>query len=37
LGIRVIAGECPFMFFPNTPWFHRVHAAWRTLTGTMPR
>jgi hypothetical protein len=37
LGIRVIAGECPFMFFPDTGWIHRVHAAWRTLTGTMPR
>lgn len=37
LGIRVIAGECPFMFFPNTAWFHRIHAGWRTLTGTMPR
>ena len=37
LGVRVIAGECPFMFFPNTQWFHRLHAGWRTLTGTMPR
>lgn len=37
LGVRVIAGECPFMFFPNTAWFHRIHAGWRTLTGTMPR
>lgn len=37
LGVRVIAGECPFMFFPNTQWFHRIHAGWRTLTGTMPR
>ncbi len=37
LGVRVIAGECPFMFFPNTAWFHRLHAGWKTLTGTMPR
>ena len=37
LGMRVIAGECPFMFFPNTAWFHKIHAGWRTLTGTMPR
>lgn len=37
LGVRVIAGECPFMFFPNTAWFHRLHAGWRTLTGSMPR
>ncbi len=37
LGVRVIAGECPFMFFPNTQWFHKIHAGWRTLTGTMPR
>lgn len=37
LGMRVIAGECPFMFFPNTAWFHKLHAGWRTLTGTMPR
>jgi hypothetical protein len=37
LEMRVIAGECPFMFFPNTAWFHKIHAGWRTLTGTMPR
>jgi uncharacterized protein len=37
LGVRVIAGECPLMFFPDTAWFHRMHAGWRMLTGTMPR
>ena len=37
LGMRVIAGECPFMFFPNPAWFHKIHAGWRSLTGTMPR
>jgi len=37
LGVRVIAGECPMMFFPHAAWFHRLHGAWKTLTGTMPR
>jgi len=36
LGVRVVAGECPFMFFPNTGFIHRIHHGWRALTGTLP-
>ena len=35
-GIRVVAGECPFMFLPETAWFHRVHGFCRKLTGSYP-
>jgi acyl-CoA synthetase (NDP forming) len=37
LGLPVVAGECPFMFFPNTEWIHRMHRGWRTLIGAAPR
>lgn len=31
-GIAVISGYCPFMFLPNTAWYHRVHGAiWKVL------
>jgi predicted CoA-binding protein len=36
-GIRVIPGECPFMFLPQTPFFHRIHGFCRKLIGTYPR
>jgi uncharacterized protein len=36
-GIRVIAGECPFMFLPGTGWFHRLHGFCRKLAGRYPR
>ena len=29
-GIRVVAGECPFMFLPRAQWFHRLHGYFRT-------
>jgi uncharacterized protein len=34
--IPVIAGECPFMFFPETQWFHRFHGWCRKLVGAFP-
>jgi predicted CoA-binding protein len=34
--MRVIAGECPFMFLSETEWYHRAHRAWRGLTGRLP-
>jgi len=34
--IAVVAGECPFMFFPDTGWFHRLHGCWRKLRGRYP-
>jgi uncharacterized protein len=35
-GIRVIAGYCPYMFLPETPFFHRVHVLFMKLTGHYP-
>ena len=35
-GIRVIAGECPFMFLPDTGWPHRIHRFCRKLLGNYP-
>jgi predicted CoA-binding protein len=36
-GMRVIAGECPYMFLKNSGWFHSVHRGLRWITGTLPR
>ena len=36
-GIPVVAGECPFMFFPGTQWPHRLHACCRKLFGRYPK
>lgn len=35
-GIRVIEGECLFMFLPRTPFFHRLHGCVRKLMGKYP-
>jgi uncharacterized protein len=35
-GIRVISGECPFMFFPGTAWPHRFHGSLAKLFGKYP-
>ncbi|MEK7406827.1 MAG: CoA-binding protein [Acidobacteriota bacterium] len=35
-GIQVIAGRCPFMFFPGTAFFHRLHGVFLKLTGGYP-
>jgi predicted CoA-binding protein len=35
-GISVVGGECPFMFLPETGWFHRLHGFCRKLTGKYP-
>jgi uncharacterized protein len=36
-GIRTIRGECPFMFFDNTPWPHRFHGLVKKIAGVYPR
>ena len=36
-GIAVIPGECPFMFFPGSSWFHRAHGLLRKIVGSYPR
>ena len=35
-GVQVIAGYCPFMFLPGTPFFHRFHAWTLKLSGRYP-
>lgn len=35
-GIEVVVGECPFMFLPDTGWFHGVHRFFRRLGGRLP-
>ncbi len=35
-GIDVIYGQCPYMFFPGTPVFHRWHGGWKKLTRSYP-
>lgn len=36
-GIGVVPGQCPFMFFPNTQWPHRLHGFVRKIVGAYPR
>ncbi len=36
-GINLVEGYCPFMFLPNTPFFHRVHGFLLKLSGSYPR
>ena len=36
-GMSVVAGECPFMFLPETPWFHRFHGFCHKLIGRYPQ
>jgi predicted CoA-binding protein len=35
-GMDVVAGFCPYMFLPGTPFFHGLHAGWKKLTGSYP-
>jgi predicted CoA-binding protein len=35
-GMKVIAGECPFMFLPNAGWAHSIHRGLRWFTGRLP-
>lgn len=36
-GIRVVPGECPYMFFPKAGFIHRAHGVIRQLRGTLPK
>ncbi|WP_321474824.1 CoA-binding protein [uncultured Paludibaculum sp.] len=36
LGLRVINGECPFMYLQNAGWIHSFHRGMRGLFGTLP-
>jgi uncharacterized protein len=37
LGLDAIAGCCPYMFLPDTPMFHGIHAFGKKLTGSYPK
>lgn len=36
-GIRVVPGQCPFMFLPRVDAVHRLHGFVRKITGRYPR
>jgi len=36
-GIRVVPGECPFMFLPQSDSIHRLHGFFRKITGRYPK
>ncbi len=36
-GTEVVPGYCPFMFLPDTAWFHRAHGWFARLTGSYPK
>jgi len=36
-GIRVIAGQCPFMFLGGAETIHRLHGLFRKITGRFPK
>jgi uncharacterized protein len=35
-GMRVVPGQCPFMFLPKSPFFHRIHGWVKKLQGAYP-
>jgi predicted CoA-binding protein len=35
-GVDLIEGYCPFMFFPQTQFFHRMHGFFLKLAGRYP-
>jgi uncharacterized protein len=35
-GMKMVAGECPFMFLPNPGLIHALHRGFRRITGTLP-
>lgn len=36
-GIELVAGQCPYMFLPGTPFFHGLHGFFRRMTGGYPK
>lgn len=35
-GLKMVVGECPFMFLPDTGFVHRVHGFFRKVGGHYP-
>jgi hypothetical protein len=36
-GIALVAGYCPYMFLPDAPFFHGLHAFAKKITGSYPK
>jgi hypothetical protein len=36
-GIHAVPGYCPYMFLPDTAFFHRLHAFFLRITGAFPK
>ena len=36
-GMSVVAGECPFMFLPDSGFPHNFHAFCKKLVGSYPK
>jgi predicted CoA-binding protein len=36
-GMQVVAGECPFMFWPNAGFGHKLHGFCKKLVGSYPK
>lgn len=36
-GTRLIPGYCPYMFFHDSPWFHRLHTSTWKFVGLYPK
>jgi len=36
-GIALVAGHCPYMFLPGTPFFHGLHGFFKKVTGSYPK
>jgi predicted CoA-binding protein len=37
VGMRVVPGNCPFMFLPQTQFFHKMHGFFKKMVGTYPK
>ena len=37
LGLEAVAGMCPYMFLPGTPFFHGLHGFVKKVTGSYPK
>ena len=36
-GIELVAGHCPYMFLPGTPFFHGIHRFFKKISGGYPK